>query len=262
MPLPVADRWYHAEEAEPGLTLIQEPHVDVLERANLWHLRGRDRDLLIDGGMGIVPLRPAFPDLFGREPVAVATHAHIDHMGALHEFSERWAHPAEADALADPKPASLMSADMSPASRKMFEDAGYPPLGEFLIDALPHPGYDLRAYRLLPAPPTRLLRDGDTVDTGDRQFAVLHLPGHSPGGIALWDASSGTLFAGDVIYDGPLLHDGRRESIADYARSLRRLRGLPVRVVHAGHDPSFGRERMLQIIDGYLRRWGEALDGD
>ena len=258
MPLPVADRWYHSEEAEPGLTLIQEPHVDVLERSNLWHLRGRDRDLLIDGGMGIVPLRPAFPALFEREPVAVATHTHLDHVGALHEFAERWAHPAEADALAHPKPASLISADLDPELRQMFVAAGYPALGDYMVDALPYAGYDLRGYRLMPAPATRLLAEGDAVDTGDRQFTVMHLPGHSPGGIALWEAATGTLFAGDTIYDGPLLYEGRGMDVSDYARSLRRLRDLPVRVVHAGHDPSFGRERMLQIIDVYLRRWGEA----
>ena len=256
MSLPVAERWYHDEEVEPGLTLIQEPHVDVLERSNLWHLRGRDRDLLIDGGMGIVPLRPAFPDLFGREPVAIATHTHLDHVGALHEFAERWVHLAEAEALARPKPASLVSADMNPELRRMFVAAGYPPLSEFLIDALPYPSYDLHAYRLLPAPATRLLAEGDVVETGDRQFTVMHLPGHSPGGIALWEAATGTLFAGDVIYDGPLLYEGRGMDVGDYARSLRRLRELPIRVVHAGHDPSFGRDRMLQIIDHYLARWG------
>ena len=31
------------------------------------------------------------------------------------------------------------------------------------------------------------------IDLGDRAFEVLHLPGHSPGSIGLWDATSGTL---------------------------------------------------------------------
>jgi hypothetical protein len=33
---------------------------------------------------------------------------------------------------------------------------------------------------------------------------------------------------------------------------MERLRELPVRVVHGGHDPSFGRDRMLALIDGYV----------
>jgi len=35
---------------------------------------------------------------------------------------------------------------------------------------------------------------------------------------------------------------------------MRRLRELPVRVVHAGHDDSFGRERLIELVDRYLAR--------
>ena len=255
--LPVASAWFVREQVEPGVTKLMEPHVDRVEQANLWHVRGRDRDLLIDGGMGVAPLRPAFPDLFDTGPIlAVATHTHLDHIGAMHEFPERWVHEIEAGGLAEPRQSSLVADDLDPKLRQMFVDAGYAPFGRTLIDALPHPGYDLSSYRLLPAPATRLLREGDVVDLGDRAFEVLLLPGHSPGGIALWEAASGTLFAGDVIYDGPLLYGGGGMDVGDYIASFRRLRELPVRVVHAGHDPSFGPERMREIIDSYLRRWG------
>jgi hypothetical protein len=33
---------------------------------------------------------------------------------------------------------------------------------------------------------------------------------------------------------------------------MERLRDLPVRVVHGGHDPSFGRARMLELIEAYV----------
>jgi hypothetical protein len=35
---------------------------------------------------------------------------------------------------------------------------------------------------------------------------------------------------------------------------MRRLRELPVNVVHGGHDLSFGRERLVELCDGYLRK--------
>ncbi|GBC87232.1 hypothetical protein HRbin12_01235 [bacterium HR12] len=38
---------------------------------------------------------------------------------------------------------------------------------------------------------------------------------------------------------------------------MRRLRDLPVRIVHAGHDESFGRDRLLEMIDYYLELRGE-----
>ena len=103
-----------------------------------------------------------------------------------------------------------------------------------------------------PAEISRLIGEGDRVDTGDRNFEVLHLPGHSPGSIALWEQSSGTLFSGDAIYDGPLLDQIPGSDITVYLETMRRLRNLPVSVVHAGHDPSFGRERLIEIADIYL----------
>jgi glyoxylase-like metal-dependent hydrolase (beta-lactamase superfamily II) len=102
------------------------------------------------------------------------------------------------------------------------------------------------------APPMRLLADGDVVDLGDRAFEVLHLPGHSPGSIGLWEASSGVLFSGDALYDGPLLDELDGSDIDAYCATMRRLRDLPVNVVHAGHEPSFGRGRLIELCDAYL----------
>jgi len=92
------------------------------------------------------------------------------------------------------------------------------------------------------------------VDLGNRHFEVLHLPGHSPGSIGLWEAASGTLFSGDAIYDGPLLDEIGGADIPTYVRTMKRLRELPVQVVHAGHDGSFGRERLVELVDAYLAK--------
>ncbi len=113
-----------------------------------------------------------------------------------------------------------------------------------------------RAYSLQGAPATGLLEEGDTVDLGDRQFAVLHVPGHSPGSIALFEEETGILFAGDAIYDGPLIHDGPGMSVEDYVKTMLKLQALDVSVVHGGHDPSFGRKRLDEIVERYLRIWG------
>jgi glyoxylase-like metal-dependent hydrolase (beta-lactamase superfamily II) len=260
---PVADVWYRRLDLDHGVTRLWEPHVHPLEQANFFHVRGRDRDLLIDSGMGIVPLRDSFPDLFGaRQIIAVATHTHIDHIGAIHEFEHRWVHPAEAHAMQRPAGiTTLICGDIPTALCKSFVDAGYPPFDELLIDALPHAGFDPASYRLQGAVPTRLVTESDVIDLGDRTFEILHLPGHSHGSICLWEPANGILFTGDLVYDGPLVYEGPGMDLAIYAQSLRKLKALPVSVVHAGHDPSFGRERMLQIIDTYLTRWGMPLQG-
>jgi glyoxylase-like metal-dependent hydrolase (beta-lactamase superfamily II) len=96
--------------------------------------------------------------------------------------------------------------------------------------------------------------EGDVIDVGDRRFEILHLPGHSPGSIGLWEAKTGILFSGDAIYDGPLLDELPGSDIPIYVATMKRLRDLPVTVVHAGHDPSFGHERLRELCDSYLAR--------
>ena len=47
-----AERWYRIQPLADGLTLIDEPHIKPFYRCNIWHVRGRDRDLLFDTGLG------------------------------------------------------------------------------------------------------------------------------------------------------------------------------------------------------------------
>lgn len=97
-----------------------------------------------------------------------------------------------------------------------------------------------------------MLQEGDVVDLGDRAFEVLHLPGHSPGSIDLYERSTQTLFSGDAIYDGLLLDTLPDSDIAVCRQTMERLLALRVSVVHAGHDPSFDRARLITLARAYL----------
>jgi len=229
--LPVARNWYRIEAIGDALTLINEPHVRGLLRAKAWLIRGRDRDVLVDCGLGVAPLHPIVAELTERDPVVVLTHAHLDHMGAAYEFAECWAHSLErAD---QPLPGTLLGPDL--AAELGLKEV----LPDVLITAVPHEGYDPAGYRLRPATVTRDLCDGDVVDLGERAFTVLHLPGHSPGSIAFFDEHDGTLLSGAVVYDDVLIDEIAGADIGDYVASLRRLRELPVRIVLPGHGGDF-----------------------
>jgi glyoxylase-like metal-dependent hydrolase (beta-lactamase superfamily II) len=259
MTLPVADNWFQATKIDDDTTLIIEPHIHVLEQANMFLVEGRERDMILDTGMGVIPLKP-YLDTLRKDPakeiICVSSHTHIDHIGAVHEFETRLVHPAEADEMAAPSGlTSLFRRDMPEALLQTFLDAGYPPIGETLIEALPFAGYDPESYRLRGAPATGLLNHGDTVDLGDHIYEVLHLPGHSPGGIGLFERDTGILFAADAIYDGPLIYEGPGMSVDDYRKTFDLLKSLPVNTVHGGHDPSFDQNRMLQIISHYEAIW-------
>jgi glyoxylase-like metal-dependent hydrolase (beta-lactamase superfamily II) len=258
--LPVHGSWFLITDVDEGLVRIEEPCNNEIIRANSWLVRGRDRDLLIDTGAGIASLRAALSDRLDKPVIAVATHAHYDHVGSLHEFETRYAHPGDADELAGPLTLQTLVTRRLPAElAEALRKAGIQ-MPDFLIDALPTTGYDPRRYQVPPAPPTKLVEDGDTIDLGNRQLTVLHLPGHTPGSIALWEESSGILFSGDVIYDGPIVDEHLAGcSIPQYIDTMRRLRHIPVSAIHPGHYHSFGPEKMLQLAESYLEfRAGSA----
>ncbi len=252
--LPIAGRWFDIRRVNDGITLLWEPHVVPLMRCNIWHVRGRDRDLMIDTGMGIASLRDAARHLLDKPVTAVATHTHTDHVGSHHEFEQTLVHELEADELRSPRDrGTLLASVIGAAEIAKLAKAGDPFDGD-LITALPSAGYDMARYRLQDAPVTEIVTEGDVVDIGNRSFEVLHLPGHSPGSIGLWEANTGTLFSGDAIYDGPLLDEIDGADIPAYVRTMKRLHELPVEIVHAGHDPSFGRARLIELCDAYLAK--------
>ena len=232
-----ADEWFAVTPVGDGVTLIAEPHVKPFYRCNCWHVRGRDRDALIDSGMGVVSLREHVPLVTGRPLTAIASHTHFDHVGGHHEFPDRAVHRAEAGLLAHP------------SRRASLAD---PYVTDDVFTALPPAPYESRTYRVRSAVATRLLDDGDRIDLGNRVLEVIHTPGHSPGGIALWEAATGTLFSGDVVYDGPLIEDAYHANLVDYARSVERLLALPVTTVHGGHFPSYGGARHREVCRAWL----------
>jgi glyoxylase-like metal-dependent hydrolase (beta-lactamase superfamily II) len=233
--------WWRVTPMGDGITLIDEPHIHSFYRCNCWHIRGGDEDMLVDSGMGVVSLRGWVPLVTERPLLAVASHTHFDHIGCHHEFPRRAVHRAEAQFLTNPDRKAVL-AD--------------PYVTDDIFDRLPPEPYTSAAYRVEAAPATQLLEDGDILPLGPRRFEVIHTPGHSPGGVALWEAASGVLISGDLIYDGPLIEDTYHSDAADYARSMRRLRDLPARIVHGGHFPSFSGDRLRSLIDGWFRARG------
>jgi len=231
-----AKDWYETLRMGDDVTLVHEPWIQPFYRCNVWHVRGRDSDLLFDTGLGHFSLRRHVPLVTERKIVCVASHTHFDHIGCHHEFPHRCVHRAEAEILADPRNAWTL-ADRY-ATDEMF--------------IVPPEGWDAARYRVDPAPADRILDAGDVVDLGDRAFEVIHTPGHSPGGIALYERKTGILLSGDIVYDGPLIDDAYHSDATDYLATLESMRGLGVSVVHGGHFPSFGPTRYRQLIDEYL----------
>jgi len=202
-----AEHWYETRTLEHGVTYIGEPHIREFYRCNIWHVVGRDRNMLFDSGMGVVSLR---------KYVA-----------------------AEADLLAKPTRRNTLAEDY---------------VTDDIFTALPPEPYLSVEYAVKAAPASRVVTDGDVIDLGDRHFEVIHTPGHSPGGIALWEKATKILFSGDVVYDGPLIEDVYHSDADDYFESMKRLYDMPVQTVHGGHFGSYDRTRHREIISAWLSK--------
>lgn len=257
--LPLCEVWFETERIDDDLFRIFEPHAGPLIQSNIWLVVGGERDLVVDSGNGFAPLRP-FLRRIRPEPdkplSAVATHAHMDHLGGLKEFEDRLLHHAEVETAAHPD-RLLFAGEVWQGTREQMVDAGYP-VPELGIQAVPVRTFEPSAFRPPGVTPTRLLDEGDVIDLGGRAFDVLHLPGHTGGSIGLWDKPRGELFAGDAVYAlDPLIDTAPTSDIPSFIATMKRLRELPVEIVHGGHDLSFGRDMLIQRCNTYLATRGD-----
>lgn len=105
----------------------------------------------------------------------------------------------------------------------------------------------------------RPLGEGEHFRIGKIRTEVLHLPGHTPGLVCLWDAEHRLLFADDHLLartsPNPFLElvDGRttRRALVQYLHSIARVRALDVDWVLPGHGRPFQGHRAA--IDSLLR---------
>ena len=241
--LPVADVWYAVSPCDDDIVHLREAWIDPYLTGDIWLVRGRDRDLLVDCGTGIVSPRPVVEAVARNPVIAVACNCWYDHAGGLSEFAERGCHRDDAGFIAAP------TAESSVASIYVSDE---------MLMALPFEGYTTENYRMAGGAPTILLDDGDVIDLGNREIEVIHLPGMTPGSIVLWEKASGSLFTSDTLFDDPTpaLRAKYRQSSdavdpqqrAERIANLLRMSELPVTTVYAGHFGRIGRRRMLDLI--------------
>lgn len=233
--------WFDVQRLAPGITRIREPHVHSFFRANLYRIEGRDFDIQLDFGVGVRPLTEVSPAT-GKPVLALASHAHVDHVGSLHLYERRAGHPLEAHTFATMDDLGTLAPEFV-----VIEGA---------VTALPTPDWSMADYKLAPAALTELLGEGDHVDLGDRRIVVLHLPGHSPGSIALLDEKNGDFFSADAIYDEGLVDDIPGADVETYFKTMQRLAELDVGTVYAGHGEIMDRKQMRAVALAYIASKG------
>lgn len=223
-------------ENQPAIYAILE--FGHSEEVISYLLIGINGVILVDTGMGVGNIKSVV-DRYTNLPVQVVnTHAHWDHIGGNHQFEEIAIHEAEVEKLRQGVRNDFLRIQM----RK-----------ENLSRPLPM-DFRLENYHIPPSNPTRLLKDGDYLVLGEYKLEVLHLPGHSPGSICLWNSDSGHLFTGDVIYPGPLYAHIPGSNLQEYIKSIKTLRRIlnSVEILFPAHNQSpLNRSFLKGVIEGF-----------
>lgn len=184
---------------------------NVEENAYLVCPEGRDDAFIVDPGDDLKALRSAI-EASGRRLCAILlTHGHFDHMLGAKPLADEtgaavYIHADDAEMLSDgEKSAAALFGSRIPQP-----------------DGVEHTTY------------------GDTVEVCGLRLMVLSTPGHTRGGVCLYDADGGVLFTGDTLFSAGFgrtdLYGGSSQALR---RSLRTLFALPGDTdVFPGHGPS------------------------
>lgn len=202
---------------------------------NVWIVGDSSEVLVIDAPHSAAAIARAVGN---RRVVAiVATHGHNDHINAAVELRELVSapvllHPDDLPLWRDVYGSSSLS---SPAASPAAS-----------LDASPDGAPD--------ASPDGELSEGLVVSAGGVSLAVLHTPGHTPGGCCLYDGESGVLFSGDTLFRGGPGATGR--SWSDFPTIIESIRSKllslpPETRVLTGH----GDETRIGEEAPHLEEW-------
>jgi glyoxylase-like metal-dependent hydrolase (beta-lactamase superfamily II) len=235
--------WFCVREVVSGVWLLGEP-----QHVYTWLVAGDERAVLLDTGMGILPIRPVAASVNSLPLSVVNTHYHFDHIGGNHEFDEIAIHEIGAPLIEQSVPRELLDAYVDYAQRQLDALSAYRQLdAEYFwllsTESEPRPfpaGFDGSAWTIEPTKATQTLAHGDRIDLGGRVLTVIEGPGHSPDGICLLDERNGLLFGGDTINHGPIYAHFPDSDLDMLVASTRRLAELGdavqlIFVHHYGH---------------------------
>jgi len=181
-------------------------------------------NILVDAGVPPMAVEP----YAGAIETIVITHAHYDHIAHLREIARICGDPTvcihEADApglVDDTRSLAMLFGARSPG-----------------------------------IVPDTILHDGDRIGS----LRVIHTPGHTPGGICLYDPEAKLLFSGDTVFTGGSFgrYDFPGGDRTALGASIERLAALEVVGLYPGHGEPVARDggRHIAAAREALRYYG------
>jgi glyoxylase-like metal-dependent hydrolase (beta-lactamase superfamily II) len=214
--------------------LVTEPWF--AEHANLHVVRGSQKTLLIDAGIGLEYL-PQWLDEQEMQPDVVAiTHSHFDHCGGLHNFS--------------PKQIFLTVAQMDAIQNPALWGLTY-----LHAEDVPH-AKQQRIHHYEPVAPTAANVLPQRIELGNYQLQVIQVGGHTNDSVMFYEEHQGWLFTGDLFYRGELYTDFANTSIEAWRQATAVIKNLDPLIVFPGHNEILQRDAARQLITHVEKQLG------
>jgi glyoxylase-like metal-dependent hydrolase (beta-lactamase superfamily II) len=252
---------------------VPVPFAQAGGPVNVYLFEEKDGGLLqvdagIDTEIGHAALEAGFRAIgrrFDEVRRIVVTHGHVDHYGAARWLQERHggevpvhAHPIEIPKMIE---GGWRWRDQAPAYGRHLARLGVP--GEVLhaLAAESQRSFGF-AKRVANAHP---IGEGDVLETKHVALEVLHMPGHTPGLLCLYDRANRIFLSDDHLLErvspnplielGPDGEEGWFQPLRAYLASLARTRALEIELVLPGHASPFTNHRA--VIDSLVGFYGK-----
>ncbi len=235
--------------------------------------------LMWDAGLGSPKAQAALEEGFERlgrrfDEVTriVVSHGHVDHFGAARFVLERsgrnvpvYAHEADAPKMAE---GGWRWRDRQPHFAAYLARLGVP---QDVLLAIAREGE--RSFGLSRRlAEVRPMGEGVAIRTRHLALRVLHMPGHTPGLICLYEPERRILFSGDhllerispnpIIEPGPGGEEGFFRPLISYLASVRRTRALDIDLVLPGHGAPFSGHGAVidRLLDFFGKRQARIVE--
>ena len=241
---------------EKQITQINENTWNVSDYFldNYYVAIGDEFAALIDTGAGIGNIIDDVRKITDKPIKVLLTHGHLDHLGGMYAFEEAYTNERDDKLYQEHYP--------SVAMRKWYIETRVPIRfpGEGHIEALVEQLPEEKDLTLFPYIP---IKEGDTIDLGNRILEIYETPGHSPWHVSYLDRANRLLFSGDTINDSIIIFNkegGNREELEIYYHSIKKLWDLSdaYDTLLVGHENPVMHKA---VVKDYLELTAGILEG-
>lgn len=249
-----------------------DDELDGNVQGAVYLIRSGDEALLIDSGNRVpgtdVSMGPTIVEKLERDGVRpthlLITHFHYDHTGNAAELKERYglevlAHPLDRPVIEDPlilaRPENAERFGVTP--EQLLADFNLAP-GESL--GLSDPAV-IDRYWNFPVAVDREVVDGDVVEVGELKLEVVHLPGHAPGQVGIWNPATRSLYCADVMHYPSPLSPYPIGNAADHIATLEKCLAFGAEFLWEGHGlGAYDAPAVKRRLEHLLRAQHDTAD--